>query len=426
MSSEDIDKKHSIHGGREFDQDENVSSSDAMDEYFFDMLGSVADQQPLKDLDTIHKNKLSDAELHSLDSVNVMHTRSKEPLEGRVGSKLKPKVIAKANFAKVKPAKPQFAEPERSKISPLIIPAAFPKLAPVKTKPSVKESSEQNLKVKQKLEVKTEQKTEQKLQTKLDRKTALAILEKKKSKLSAAQLSRLEAKLGLKAEPELKTKVKQEVLVETVDKPKVSVSAPAPLSDTKVDAKVQAREAVTTEVSEIEKIHEKRTAFVTPGEPGQVGPPSWAQDRFECLIFSVAGLKLAVPLVSLGAIYKIEKELTPIVGRADYFMGLYRHLDRNVRVVDTAQWVMPDRWSEDARAGYQFIIRLGGNNWGLACDSVHESIQLEPDMVKWRSERTSRAWLSGTVIGHMCALLDADVMSLMLEEKASGNGSSIS
>ncbi|KZZ53484.1 CheW domain-containing protein, partial [Oleiphilus sp. HI0123] len=252
------------------------------------------------------------------------------------------------------------------------------------------------------------------------------ILEKKKSKLSAAQLSRLEAKLGLKAEPELKTKVKQEVLVETVDKPKVSVSAPAPLSDTKVDAKVQAREAVTTEVSEIEKIHEKRTALVTPGEPGQVGPPSWAQDRFECLIFSVAGLKLAVPLVSLGAIYKIEKELTPIVGRADYFMGLYRHLDRNVRVVDTAQWVMPDRWSEDARAGYQFIIRLGGNNWGLACDSVHESIQLEPDMVKWRSERTSRAWLSGTVIGHMCALLDADVMSLMLEEKASGNGSSIS
>jgi len=175
---------------------------------------------------------------------------------------------------------------------------------------------------------------------------------------------------------------------------------------------------------------QKKTALVSSKDPLkgwlENGRPAWAQSRFECLLFSVAGLKLAVPLVSLGAIYKIEKEFTPLVGRAEWFMGLYPHLERNVQVVDTAQWVMPDRSCEAVRDGYQFIIRLGGNNWGMACDSVHESIQLEPSQVKWRTERTKRAWLSGTVIEHMCALLDVDALSHLLQQETAGQPTFIS
>jgi purine-binding chemotaxis protein CheW len=147
------------------------------------------------------------------------------------------------------------------------------------------------------------------------------------------------------------------------------------------------------------------------------GRPVWGQKRFECLLFSVGGLKLAVPLISLGAIYRLEKELTPLVGRADWFMGLYRSGDRNVQVVDTAKWVMPDRWSEKVRDGYQFVIRLGDNNWGMACDLVEQAVQLEPTQVKWRTSRSKRPWLSGTVIDHMCALLDADTLGHMLQQQ---------
>ena len=134
-------------------------------------------------------------------------------------------------------------------------------------------------------------------------------------------------------------------------------------------------------------------------------------------------MKLAVPLVSLGAIYKIEKDFIPLVGRASWFMGLYHHLERNVRVIDTAQWVMPERCSDEVRSAYKFIIRLGGNDWGMACDAVHQSIQLDPDQIKWRSERTKRAWLFGTVIDHMCALIDVDSLSALLEQQASTNPS---
>jgi chemotaxis signal transduction protein len=135
------------------------------------------------------------------------------------------------------------------------------------------------------------------------------------------------------------------------------------------------------------------------------GRPVWAQSRFECLLFSVAGLTLAVPLVSLGAIYRLDRELTPLVGRASWFMGLFRCGERNVQVVDTAQWVMPDRWRPEVRDSYRFVIRLGEDNWGVASDLVQQAINLRPDEVSWRTERSRRPWLAGTVIEHMCALL---------------------
>lgn len=400
-------------------EEEHVSSADAMDEYFFDMLGSVADQQPLK-------------KREEQEGLNYHNSIDREPMEFSGGfnsipapeSKASSTLKSRAKFSEPELPKPRFAEPEQAKISPLIIPAAFPKLAPVSVEPEIKVKVESKTEEKAALVAKTEEKiavsAKADTKTKIDRKTALEILEKKKSKLTAAQLERLEAKLGIKSkiQTQNETKVRVQNPVETVKKEILVPVAPEVKAKPLVEPKPESV-TVTEKVDEVKGSAE-------PGEPGQAGPPAWAQDRFECLIFSVAGLKLAVPLVSLGAIYKIDSDLTPIVGRADYFMGLYRHSDRNVRVVDTAKWVMPDRWSEEAREGYHFIIRLGGNNWGLACDSVHESIQLDTDMVKWRSERTSRAWLSGTVIGHMCALLDADVLSAMLEEKATKHGSRFS
>lgn len=399
-----------------FDQ-ENVSSNDAMDEYFFDMLGSVADQQPLKQCE--EEDGLSFHSSYEREPFSALNESLKQS-----SPSIKPK---KKPISKV-----EFAEPARTKISPLIIPAAFPKLAPVAEKPKTEIKTETVEEVKTEVveELKTKVDTTTKQSTKLDRKTALAILEKKKSKLTEAQLARLEAKLGLNTESETKKKTK----VDTKPKVAQQTQVVKPKLEVKVETKQNTKvvEATNTKTVEREKVLEAAPVIETqdiveselsqtPGQPGKMGPPAWAQDRFECLIFTVAGLKLAVPLVSLGAVYKMDHELTPIVGRADYFMGLYRHLDRNVSVLDTAQWVMPDRWTEAARDSYRFIIRLGGSNWGLACDSVHESIQLETDMVKWRSERTSRAWLSGTVIGHMCALLDADVLSSMLEQKMSSN-----
>lgn len=185
----------------------------------------------------------------------------------------------------------------------------------------------------------------------------------------------------------------------------------------------QAKSAV--EPAKDERVSASHDAALSSSEAPQVAPPgawqdngrpAWAQDRFDCLLFSVAGLKLAVPLVSLGAIHALDRELTPLVGRPSWFLGLLPLAGRNIRAVDTAQWVMPERYQRDLNEAYRFIIRLGDSDWGIACDRVAQSFSLKPDEVKWRTERSKRPWLAGTVVEHMCALMDVDALSYLLDQ----------
>ncbi len=144
------------------------------------------------------------------------------------------------------------------------------------------------------------------------------------------------------------------------------------------------------------------------------GRPDWAEEAFECLIFKVAGLQLAVPLVLLGAIHRLEGDLTEIPGRPGWFMGMLPIGERNVRVVDTAAWVMAGRYPEGAAENYRLVIRLDESDWGLACDDVAQSFTLDPHDVKWRQTGGKRPWLAGTVVKHMCALVDVGAMSRLL------------
>ncbi len=48
---------------------------------------------------------------------------------------------------------------------------------------------------------------------------------------------------------------------------------------------------------------------------------------------------------------------------------------------------------------------------------VRHSIRLEPSAVKWRTDRGKRAWLAGTVIEHMCALLDVEALAQLITDQ---------
>lgn len=149
------------------------------------------------------------------------------------------------------------------------------------------------------------------------------------------------------------------------------------------------------------------------------GQPSWAEEPFECLLFDVAGLTLAVPLVCLGTIYPLhDQELTPLFGQPDWFLGILPSQSGNLKVLDTARWVMPDRYRDDFRQGLQYVISVQGYEWGLAVHQVSRSIRLDPTEVKWRTQRTQRPWLAGTVIEHMCALLDVAALAELIASGA--------
>ncbi|MDF0749069.1 chemotaxis protein CheW [Marinobacter sp. 71-i] len=162
-------------------------------------------------------------------------------------------------------------------------------------------------------------------------------------------------------------------------------------------------------------IEQKQAADIpSPPEPEPPGRPEWSDKPFECLIFTVAGLQLAVPLILLGAIHRIEEPVKPIPGSPRWYMGMRPDRDHNLRVVDTAEWIMAGRAPADARDNYRFVIRLDSSEWGLACDDVAQSFTLKPDEVRWRTARSKRPWLAGTVVDHMCALVDVKTMADLL------------
>lgn len=145
------------------------------------------------------------------------------------------------------------------------------------------------------------------------------------------------------------------------------------------------------------------------------GRPLWAQKPFDILLFQVAGLNLAVPLIALGHIHPITDELAPIFGQLDWFMGFQPTPAGAIRTVNTALFVMPERYDPKFVGKAKYVISIDGMDWGLAVEGVHNPSTLQPEDVTWRSQRTKRPWLAGTVKSAMCALLDIPQMGHLLQ-----------
>lgn len=144
------------------------------------------------------------------------------------------------------------------------------------------------------------------------------------------------------------------------------------------------------------------------------GRPHWAQEPFDILLIDVNGLKLAVPLVALGHIETIEGDLTPLFGQSEWFLGLQKTAFGNIKTVDTAQYVMPEKSSREDGHRYKFVVSISGMDWGLAVDEIDQPTLIDPDNIRWRAKRSNRPWMAGTVKDHMCVLLDIPAMGKIL------------
>jgi purine-binding chemotaxis protein CheW len=70
----------------------------------------------------------------------------------------------------------------------------------------------------------------------------------------------------------------------------------------------------------------------------------------------------------------------------------------------------------DAAPPARHIVLIGDGRWGLVCDDVSTVITIDPAKVRWRSSRTKRPWLAGTAVEHLCAVLDAEQLAVLLNE----------
>lgn len=142
-----------------------------------------------------------------------------------------------------------------------------------------------------------------------------------------------------------------------------------------------------------------------------VTPKEYRQGRFQALFFEIAGLKVAVPLKELGGIHQIGP-INSLFGKPDWFKGVMLYREQKINTVDTARWVMPEKYDQtlQQKLNYQYVIMLGSSNWGLCCESLVNTYALEQDDVKWREAEGKRPWMAGLIKKHMCVLIDVDAM----------------
>ncbi len=171
-------------------------------------------------------------------------------------------------------------------------------------------------------------------------------------------------------------------------------------------------------------------AVVMPAKQVTVPPPAapvvvqkdYRKGKFQALFFEVAGLKVALPLKELGGIHQIGT-LNTLPGKPDWYKGVMLYREQKINVVNTAMWVMPEKYDQvlAEKLNYQYVIMLGKSSWGLACETLVNTIALEQDDVKWRSSEGKRPWLAGLIKQHMCALLDVDALIALLAKGAASS-----
>ena len=237
-------------------------------------------------------------------------------------------------------------------------------------------------------------------------------------------------------------KLLSSVIAENKQKADTAIDAAKPaIKVTKTAAKVQPKVEVNAEnVTKVaEKIAEKPTAAiikeqqnakvdrvaetVAPATQTAAVPPTnvitleqQLDDEFQVLFFKVAGLTLAVPLISLGGIVQIE-HINHIFGRPKWYKGVQTYRESQLNVVDTAAWVMPEKYDDKLAQSinYQYLVVLENSNWGLACESLLNAVKIDKSQVNWRGKAGKRPWLAGVVKEQMCGILHVQALMEMLD-----------
>ena len=147
----------------------------------------------------------------------------------------------------------------------------------------------------------------------------------------------------------------------------------------------------------------------------------YREGEFQAMFFDVAGLTIAVPLIELGGIHNVDKT-TALMGKPPWFKGVMVYRDEKINVVDTARWVMPEKYDQKLKdsLNYQYIIMLSDSNWGLSAEKLVDTVTLTQSDVKWLDSPSKRPWLAGLVKDRMCALLEVDALINLLN-KGAGN-----
>lgn len=226
----------------------------------------------------------------------------------------------------------------------------------------------------------------------------------------------------------VKTNQVDGVLQDYLDQLLISATEPAVVAEETVEETLevsvqpqgQAATVAPVEVAIDEPIEQRAPSLDTDNT--ELSALDWQSAQgVECLIFKVAGLKLAIPLPLLGGVFPVTDKVTPLIGQHAWSLGVWQGEDGKLTIIDSGQLIMPERNINMRENGYSFFIQLDRSPWALACQEICDTVTLMDGSIKWRGDTSKRPWLAGTVIAEMCALIDVPGVMALLEEHRSNN-----
>ena len=147
------------------------------------------------------------------------------------------------------------------------------------------------------------------------------------------------------------------------------------------------------------------------------------EGELRLLLFRLCGLSMAVPASDIERTLEWPEELSPAPGGERLRLGILENGAESIPVMDLAGLVIPERLRGRQSAGKAtHILITACGSLGLACHGVEGVVGVASDAVNWRTERTSRRWLAGTVAELGSALLDIAALQVLLAGGSSASG----
>lgn len=123
----------------------------------------------------------------------------------------------------------------------------------------------------------------------------------------------------------------------------------------------------------------------------------------QCLMFKIGENLMSIPLIEMSSVVEWHSKLTRLPNEPDWVLGILKHRDNNVRVVDSAEILQINR-NRDQQSAH--ILLLGDEKWGITCDQIDKVVTLDYDEVQWNQKKANSMTL-GTIRSSLSSLLNS-------------------
>ena len=146
--------------------------------------------------------------------------------------------------------------------------------------------------------------------------------------------------------------------------------------------------------------------------------PKWAEQRFECLLIKVAGMKLLLPALSVLYIEHLNKKITRIPLGSAVLKGVVNLRGESLAVIDLFNLISADAGAEQStQPGSQHInhvVVMEGGYYALACDVVEKILTINKDDIRWHPSSFNNPMFIGIATKHLCPLINIDNIDTQL------------